>query len=66
MALLDLGVLVGGGVSFGPLYHDASVVFGPALVEAYHLESDCAKFPRVIGSDAVFSASQAEIIFFLA
>lgn len=64
MALLDLGVLVRGGVCFGPLYHDGSVVFGPALVEAYHLESACAKSPRILVSEAVFNASQEGRVFF--
>jgi hypothetical protein len=64
MALLDLGVLVRGGVAIGPLYHDASIVFGPALVEAYHLESRCAKFPRILVSESLFTASQEGIVFF--
>lgn len=64
MALLDLGVLIRGGVSLGPLYHDAGVVFGPALVEAYHLESRCAKFPRILVSEAVFNASQEGLVAF--
>lgn len=64
MALLDLGVLVRGGVALGPLYHDASVVFGPALIEAYHLESRCAKFPRILVSEAVFNASQEGLVAF--
>lgn len=64
MALMDLGVLVRGGISFGPLYHDTSVVFGPALIEAYQLENRCAKFPRILVSEPVFIASQEGIVFF--
>lgn len=64
MALLELGVLVRGAIALGPLYHDGSIVFGPALIEAYHLESRCAKFPRILVSEAVFNASQEGLVAF--
>lgn len=64
MALMDLGVLVRGGISIGPLYHDTNVVFGPALIEAYKLESRSAKFPRILVSDHVYIASQDGIVYF--
>ena len=32
----------------GKLHHDANRIFGPALIEAYHLEKDVAKYPRII------------------
>jgi hypothetical protein len=50
------GVLVRGGVTIGPLHHQGSVVFGPALVEAYHIESKVAVYPRILISDAALSA----------
>jgi hypothetical protein len=37
----------------GQLYHDASMVFGEALVRAYELESTIARFPRVVISKEV-------------
>jgi hypothetical protein len=37
-----------GGITKGKLYHDYSMVFGPALIEAYRLESEIAKFPRIL------------------
>lgn len=64
MALLDLGVLVRGGIALGLLHHDENIVFGPALIEAYHLESWCAKFPRIVTSEAVFDASQEGLVAF--
>jgi len=64
MALLNLGVLVRGGIAQGLLYHDASVVFGPALIEAYYLESKCAKFPRILVSQGVCNTAHKEIIHF--
>jgi hypothetical protein len=42
------GILVRGGIAKGQLHHTAKVVFGPALIEAYRLESQIAKFPRIL------------------
>jgi hypothetical protein len=46
--LLRSGYFARGGLTKGLLYHDHSMVFGPALVEAYRLERDVAKFPRIL------------------
>lgn len=44
-----LSLLARGGLTIGPLIHDPKgVVFGPALNEAYRLESEIAKYPRII------------------
>ena len=51
--LLCQGFLVRGAVVKGPLYHDDSMVFGKALVDAYHLESEIARFPRIMVSREV-------------
>lgn len=48
MLLRDHGILVRGGMAVGPLYHDQQVVYGPALVDAYLLESREAKTPRIL------------------
>ena len=50
---LDLamdGVLVRGGMSLGDLFasKENSIVFGPALVDAYKLESQSAVYPRIL------------------
>jgi hypothetical protein len=42
------GFWVRGSVTIGSLYHDADIVFGPALNRAYVLESQQAQFPRII------------------
>ncbi len=44
----NLGFLVRGAVTFGPMYHKGSIAFGPALTHAYDLERKSAVFPRVI------------------
>jgi hypothetical protein len=47
---IGLGCLVRGGIAFGPLYHAGGVLFGPALVEAYEMESKFAGRSRIIVS----------------
>ena len=44
---LDLGFLIRGGLTIGKLYHDARVVCGAGLVEAYAIESSVAIYPRI-------------------
>ena len=46
--LVELGFLVRGGVTAGRVYHSARHVLGPAMNEAYRLESQVAKYPRVV------------------
>jgi hypothetical protein len=50
---LRIGVLIRGGLSYGQLYHEGGVTFGEAMVDAYELENDVAKTPRVVVSDRV-------------
>lgn len=51
--LLD-GVLIRGGITLGELIHkDNGVIVGPALIDAYELEDNCAKYPRIILSDKI-------------
>ena len=46
--LLGIGIPVRGGITVGKLIHDELKCFGPAMVEAYKIESEIAVFPRVI------------------
>lgn len=47
-----LGLLMRGGIAKGPLIHEhGGVLFGPAMNEAYLLESKSAIYPRVLFSD---------------
>ncbi|MBF4695098.1 hypothetical protein [Fusibacter ferrireducens] len=55
LLLLEHKLICRGGISKGLLYHDDKVVFGPALNEAYSLESKVANYPRVIISDDDFN-----------
>ena len=53
-ALIRHGVLVRGGVALGKHYADESLVYSEALVRAFRLERDRARFPRVIVDDDLF------------
>jgi hypothetical protein len=48
MRLLNHKILCRGAVALGKLIHQDEYIFGPALVEAYTLESKVALYPRVI------------------
>lgn len=41
-------VIFRGGITFGKIFHDAELLFGPAMNCAYRLESVEAKFPRIV------------------
>lgn len=50
----QLGMLVRGGISIGKVIHESSgPLFGPAMNEAYRLESKCATYPRIIFTEEV-------------
>jgi hypothetical protein len=49
--IADLGHYVRGAVVTGALRHDDEGIFGPALLDAYCLEREVAKYPRVLVTD---------------
>jgi len=53
--LEEYGILLRGGITCGDLIHTDSILMGPAMVEAYHMEcdNDKAKYPRIIISNDV-------------
>jgi hypothetical protein len=50
-SMLVLGYYARGAIVEGLLHHDKSTIFGPALIEAYDLEKDVAKYPRILVTD---------------
>ncbi len=46
--LLVEGYFIRGAIVKAPLYHDDKIVVGKALVQAFHYESEVAKFPRIV------------------
>lgn len=52
---IGLGLLVRGGATVGPLFHEGGVLLGEALIEAYELESRVASYPRIVVSRKLYS-----------
>ena len=46
--LLENGFLFRGGIAKGFLHHSKNAVFGPAFLDAYDIERNIAKYPRII------------------
>jgi hypothetical protein len=53
--LIFKNILLRGGVVHGQLIHTESLILGPALVEAYNLESKSALYPRIVIDPRVLS-----------
>jgi len=51
--LTELRMLLRGGIARGDLYHEGSIVFGPAFLKAYRMERKVARFPRVVLGEEV-------------
>jgi hypothetical protein len=61
LRLITKGILCRGAISYGKLLHNKKFLFGPALVEAYLLESKAANYPRIILDRSVIDlAGQAK------
>lgn len=50
---LTEGILTRGSVVVGKAYHNGRVLFGPGIIEAYNLEQEVAKYPRILVSEDV-------------
>jgi hypothetical protein len=60
--LLFEGYLLRGAIVKGPLYHDDRMVFGKALIDAYQLESEVVRYPRImLTRQVVFDAGNSPI-----
>lgn len=56
--LLQLGVLIRGGVTIGGMWHEPEIVFGVGVNEAYRLESMVARMPRIVLGARAFDAAE--------
>lgn len=56
MGLISCGILCRGGIVRGHLIHTGTMLFGPAYMEAYFLESKAALYPRVILGEEIIEA----------
>lgn len=46
--LLKDGILIRGGIDLSDIYHNNGIVFGKGLINSYELETNAAKYPRII------------------
>lgn len=53
-----LPIFIRGAITKGDIFHDEDIVFGPALVDAYILETEVASSMRCIISDALHSVEE--------
>lgn len=58
ITLAGHGFLLRGAVTIGDLYHSDTHVVGPAMVRAYEMESQVARYPRVIVDPALIALAR--------
>lgn len=54
------GHFIRGGMTVGDIYTDDSMIFGPAIIQAYTLETDFAIYPRIVIDPIVFTTLETE------
>lgn len=60
LEMMGEGIQMRGGITVGPLCHEDNIVYGPAMVEAYELESKLAVYPRIIIKDEAIKIAASE------
>lgn len=53
--IMEHGILLRGGITIGDIIHNEKRIVGPAMIDAYTLESKCAFSPRIIIDSQVVS-----------
>lgn len=48
VGIIYKGFFIRGGIYSGNVFHNQSMVFGPAMIEAYRIESKVAEYPRIL------------------
>lgn len=61
LLLVEPCVFIRGGIVFGDMYVEDDTMFGPALIEAYLLQENNAKVPRIIMCKNTFDRGMAEM-----
>jgi hypothetical protein len=56
--MLENGHYVRGAIVRGKVFHRESVLYGPALLEAYRIETEVAKYPRIVLTPQAMSLMQ--------
>lgn len=60
MLLLD-GLLCRGGITFGKHFSKEKFLFSKAMIDAYHLESTKARYPRIIISEDLLQLAKTSV-----
>lgn len=58
---IDSCVFIRGGIAYGDMYVKDDTIFGPALTEAYLLEENNAKVPRIIMCKSTLDRGKIEV-----
>jgi hypothetical protein len=58
--LAHQGIFIRGGLTVGEIHQSNDVIFGPAMVRAYDLESSFANYPRIVIDPDVFKALRSD------
>jgi hypothetical protein len=58
--LAHQGVFIRGGLTIGDIHQGNDVIFGPAMVRAYDLESSFSNYPRIVIDPDVFKALRTD------
>ena len=59
--LLKSGILIRGGISSGLTIHENGILYGEGMINAYHLESKCAIYPRILLDPALLKTLNPNI-----
>jgi hypothetical protein len=51
-SLLRNGLFPRGGIAAGSMYFRPAIIFGPALTDAYKIEQEISRYPRIIGNSS--------------
>ncbi|WP_438312434.1 hypothetical protein [Sporosarcina sp. FA9] len=46
--LIQMGILIRGGIEIGDCFHEKETLFGPAMNKSYELENNVANVPRIV------------------
>jgi len=63
LANRDEPILMRGGIAKGNLFYENDIIYGEGLVKAYLLESNLAKYPRIIFSGETLAAGRENTIY---
>jgi hypothetical protein len=58
--MISQKIVFRGGITYGKVFHDSELIFGPAMNCAYRLESEEANYPRIIIDQAASTLKNDE------